>query len=144
MLVPTEKVYKTQNGKKVLKERNLFSGYVFVQAVLTGEVEDFLRNTTNVIDFVRSYEQSHRPEPIPESEIRRMLGAAADEESEQEDAAMSDFIVGETVKVADGPFVGFIGEIEEVNRERRKLKVKVKVFGRPTSLELENSQVERE
>ena len=143
VLIPTEKVYATRNGKKVLKERNLYSGYVFVEANLTGEVVNTLVNTTNVIDFIRGRDKDRRPEPIRESEVARMLGAA-DEQQETEDAVANDFIVGETVKVNYGPFSGFTGEIEEVNREKRKLKVMVKVFGRKTPLELDNSQVERE
>lgn len=143
VLIPTEKVYTTRGGKKILKDRNLFSGYVFVQAVLRGDVEDYLRNTTNVIDFVRSRDDNRKPEPIREAEIARMLNAASSEDT-GDTASPNDFIVGETVKVNDGPFNGFTGEIEEVNRERRKLKVMVKVFGRPTPLELDNSQVTRE
>ena len=143
ILVPTEKVYTTRGGKKVLKERNLFSGYVFVYAILRGDVEDYLRNTTNVIDFVRSRDTDRKPEPIRESDIARMLNAAQGEMVGDE-ASPNDYIVGETVKVNDGPFNGFTGEIEEVNRERRTLKVMVKVFGRPTPLELDNSQVTRE
>ncbi len=143
ILVPTEKVYVNRAGKKVLKERNLFSGYIFVHAILTGEVEDYLRNTTNVIDFVRDRSADHRPEPIRESEMMRMLGAAQDESGDDE-LGPNDYIVGEKVKVIDGPFNGFTGEIEVVNREKRKLKVMVKVFGRKTPLELDNAQVERE
>ena len=143
VLIPTEKVYATRNGKKILKERNLYSGYVFVEAELTGEVVNTLVNTTNVIDFVRGRDKDRRPEPIRENEVARMLGAA-DEQQETEDAVANDFIVGETVKVNYGPFSGFTGEIEEVNQEKRKLKVMVKVFGRKTPLELDNSQVERE
>ena len=127
----------------MLKERNLFSGYVFVQAVLRGDVEDYLRNTTNVIDFVRSRDANRKPEPIRESDIARMLNAAEGEDT-GDTSSPNDYIVGETVKVTDGPFSGFTGEIEEVNRERLKLKVMVKVFGRPTPLELDNSQVTRE
>lgn len=142
VLIPTEKVYTTRGGKKVLKEKNMFSGYVFVQAILHGEVEDYLRNTTNVIDFVRTRDAARRPEPIRESEIARMLGAA---EAENENAEFANnFIVGETVKVTFGPFSGFVGEIEEVMADKRKLKVSVKVFGRKTPLELDNTQVERE
>ena len=144
VLIPTEKVYTNRGGKKVLKEKNLFSGYVFIQANLTGEVEDLLRNTTNVIDFVRSREAGRKPEPIRESEISRMLGAAQTDDAALADDVANDFIVGETVKVTFGPFNGFTGEIEEVNRERRKVTVSVKVFGRKTPLELDNSQVERE
>ncbi len=144
ILVPTEKVYKTQNGKKVLKEKTLFSGYIFVEANLVGDLEDFLRNTTNVIDFLRSREGGHRPVEVPETEIARMVGAAQAEEQEQENGVPNDYIKGETVKVTSGPFNGFSGEITDVNREKRTLTVSVKVFGRPTPLELDNSQVERE
>ncbi len=143
VLIPTEKVYTTRNGKKIVKERNLYSGYVFVEAELTGEVMYELRNTTNVIDFLHGKDRAAMPEPIRESEVARMLGAA-DEQSGEDDDVLNDFIVGEQVKVNVGPFSGFTGEIEEVNREKRKLKVMVKVFGRKTPLELDNSQVERE
>ena len=143
VLIPTEKVYATRNGKKVLKERNLYSGYVFIEAKLTGETVNTLVNTTNVIDFIRDRSPERKPEPIRESEVARMLGAA-DEQQETDDAVANDYIVGETVKVNFGPFSGFSGEIEEVNREKRKLVVMVKVCGRKTPLELDNSQVERE
>ncbi len=143
VLIPTEKVYTTRNGKKVLKERTLYSGYVFIQASLTGEVEYELRNTTNVIDFLRGRAKGSKPEALRESEVMRMLGAA-DEISEQIDETTDRFIVGEPVKVTFGPFSGFSGVIKEVNTEKKKIKVEVKIFGRPTDLELENSQVERE
>lgn len=142
ILIPTEKAYTTRGGKKVLKEKNLFSGYVFIEAILQGDVENYLRNTTNVIDFLRGRDRASKPEPIRESEIARMLGAAESESQNGEDA-VNDFVVGETVKVNFGPFSGFTGDVEEVNREKRKLKVMVKVFGRKTPLELDNSQVER-
>ena len=143
VLIPTEKVYSTRNGKRIIKERNLYSGYVFVEAELTGEVIHELRNTTNVIDFLHGKEKTALPEPIREDEVSRMLGVA-DAQIEGDDDVLNDFIVGESVKVNFGPFSGFTGEIEEVNREKRKLKVMVKVFGRKTPLELDNSQVERE
>lgn len=141
VLIPTEKVYTTRNGKKVLKEKNLYSGYVFVEAELTGEVIHELRNTTNVIDFLGG-KRGGAPEPLRPSEVRRMLGAA-DEIAEEGIDSENDYLVGENVKVNFGPFSGFTGEIEEVNKEKRKLIVMVKIFGRKTPLELENSQVER-
>ena len=98
ILIPTEKVYTTRNGKKVLKERNLYSGYVFVEAELTGEVIHELRNTTNVIDFLHGKERTALPEPIREDEVARMLGVA-DAQVENEEDVLNDFIVGETVKV---------------------------------------------
>ena len=142
VLIPTEKVYTTRNGKKVLKERNLYSGYVFVEAYLTGEVIYELRNTTNVIDFLRGRSKSSLPEPLRESEVMRMLGAADDLRAPQADESL-EYLVGESVKVNFGPFSGFSGVIREVNADKKKIKVEVKIFGRPTDLELENSQVER-
>ncbi len=143
VVIPTEKIYATRNGKKVVKERTLYSGYVFIEAVLTGEVIYELRNTTNVIDFLRGRSKSAEPEPLRESEVMRMLGAA-DEMQTPAESGYSDFKVGEAVKVTFGPFNGFGGVIKEVNEDKKKLKVEVKIFGRPTSLELENSQVDRE
>ncbi|MCX4288416.1 MAG: transcription termination/antitermination protein NusG [Duncaniella sp.] len=142
VLIPTEKVLTVRNGKKVIKEKNLYSGYVFVECDLQGEVLYELRNTTNVIDFLRGRGKNAAPEALRESEVRRMLGAADALIDTADDG--NDYMVGESVKVTFGPFNGFSGTIEEVNREKKKLKVMVKIFGRKTPLELENSQVERE
>lgn len=142
VLIPTEKVMSVRNGKKVVKEKNLYSGYVFVECILTGEVLYELRNTTNVIDFLRGRGKNAAPEALRESEVLRMMGTADDMIDTTDDG--NDYMVGETVKVTFGPFSGFSGTIEEVNREKKKLKVMVKIFGRKTPLELENSQVERE
>ena len=143
VLIPTEKVLTVRNGKKVVKEKNLYSGYVFVEANLQGEVMHELRNTTNVIDFLKGKGKDAKPEALRESEVKRMLGTA-DEFIDLTDEGVNDYMVGETVKVNYGPFNGFSGVIEEVNAEKKKLKVMVKIFGRKTPLELENSQVERE
>ena len=102
-----------------------------------------LRNTTNVIDFLGGRGKGSKPEPLRQSEVMRMLGTA-DEYIDLTDDDANDYMVGESVKVNYGPFSGFVGEIEEVNREKKTLKVMVKIFGRKTPLELENSQVERE
>ncbi len=142
VLIPTEKVLTSRNGKRVVKERTLYSGYVFVEAELIGEVEYELRNTTNVIDFLRG-RTTAKPERLQESEVMRMLGKADDLQdiSLQEEA---EFMEGEPVKVIFGPFSGFSGVVREVNPDRKKIKVEVKIFGRPTDLELECTQVERE
>ena len=142
VLIPTEKVLTVRNGKKIVKERNLYSGYVFIEANLQGEVIHELRNTTNVIDFLGAKGKGMMPEPLRQSEVMRMLGTA-DALADVSEEGLNDYIVGDTVKVNFGPFSGFTGEIEEVDRERKKLKVMVKIFGRKTPLELENSQVER-
>lgn len=142
VLIPTEKVMTVRAGKKVVKERNLYSGYVFIEADLQGEVVHELTNTTNVIDFLRGREKGSKPERLRQSEVMRMLGTA-DELIDPTDDEINDYIVGENVKVNEGPFNGFTGIVEEVNKEKKKLKVSVKIFGRKTPLELDNSQVER-
>lgn len=141
VLVPTEKVYATRAGKKVIKDRIILSGYVWVYASLTGDVENFLQNTTNVIGFLRS-RPDNKPVVVSEDEMARMLGNAEEKEQEHLDS-LNDYIVGERVKVTSGAFNGFIGEITDINRERRELTVMVMVFGRETPLKLDNSQVER-
>ena len=143
VLIPTEKVYVTRSGKKVAKDRTLFSGYVFVKCILTGEVQYELRNTSNVIDFLRGRAKNSAPESLRESEVMNMLGAA-DALNESPESAEEAYFEGEAVKVTVGPFSGFSGVIKEVLPDRQKLKVEVKIFGRPTDLELETSQVERE
>lgn len=143
VLIPTEKVLTVRGGKKVVKEKNLYSGYVFIEADLTGEIIHQLVNTSNVIDFLRGRGKDAKPESLRHAEVLRMLGTA-DEMLEVSDDDFSSYIVGETVKVTAGPFSGFSGRIEDINREKKKLKVMVKVFGRSTPLELDNSQVERE
>lgn len=144
VLIPTEKVLTVRNGKKVVKERNLYSGYVFIEAQPTGEAQYVLANTTNVIDFLRGREKGSDPLPLREADVRRMLGQVDEMNEDPIEDGINDYMVGESVKVITGAFNGFIGEIEEVNREKKKLKVMVKVFGRKTPLELDNSQVERE
>ncbi len=139
VLIPTEKVYSVRNGKKVIKERNLYPGYVFVEATLVGEVPHRLRNTTNVLGFLGG---TTCPDPLRPSEVNRMLGAV-DAVQDAEEITIP-YIVGETVKVTFGPFNGFSGVIEEVNNEKKKLKVMVKIFGRKTPLELGFMQVSKE
>lgn len=143
VLIPTEKVMAVRNGKKIVKERNLYSGYVFIEADLCGEVIHQLTNTTNVIDFLRGREKGAQPERLREAEVMRMLGAA-DSLADPSGDEVNDYIIGEKVKVNEGPFNGFTGTIEKVDREKKKLTVIVKIFGRPNPLELDNSQVERE
>ena len=143
VLIPTEKVMTVKNGKKVIKEKNLYSGYVFVEAELIGEVIHELTNTSNVIDFLKGRDKSATPEPLRHSEVMRMLGTA-DEINENLDEGLNDFIIGETVKIIDDAFTGFTGKVTEVLPEKKKLKVSVKIFGRETPLELDFTQVTRE
>ncbi len=141
VLIPTEKVYKIRSGKKISKERNFFPGYVLIEAVLAGEIPHILQNIPNVIGFLGS--RGDEPVPLRQSEVNRILGKV-DELAASEEEINVPFFVGETVKVTDGPFNSFSGIIEEVNDEKKKLKVMVKIFGRKTPLELSFMQVEKE
>ena len=142
VLIPTEKVIEFRKGKKIVKERNFYPGYVLVEAALVGEVPHFLRNVPNVISFVGE-DKGKKPVPLRDDEVKRILGHA-DKLQENDEALEQEFQVGESVKVVDGPFNGFIGVIEEVNNERKKLKVVVRIFERRTPIELKFNQVEKE
>jgi transcriptional antiterminator NusG len=142
VLIPTEKVYQIRKGKKISKERNYFPGYVLIEAVLVGEVPHMLKEVPNVIGFLGG-ERGGAPLPLRPAEVNRILGKV-DELAEQGETVNIPYIVGETVTVIDGPFNSFSGIIEEINEEKRKLKVMVKIFGRKTPLELGFMQVEKE
>ena len=142
VLVPTEKVYKIRNGKKVILERNILPGYILVEAVsskFTPEMVQTITNVTNVIHFLGK----NSPIPMSQTEANRMLGKV-DESQEVSAAMIEPFIVGETIKIIDGPFNDFIGDVKEVNEEKKKLKVIVKNFGRGTEVELNYMQVEKQ
>ncbi len=141
VLVPTEKVVQIRNGKKVNKERVYFSGYIMVKANLAGEVPHIIRSINGVIGFLGEVKGGD-PVPLRKSEVNRMLGKV-DELAVQDDSVVIPFDIGETIKVIDGPFNGFNGTIENVNNEKRKLEVMVKIFGRKTPLELSFMQVEK-
>ena len=142
VLIPTEKVYQIRNGKKISKERNFFPGYVLVEAALVGEIPHMLKNVSNVIGFLGDI-KGGEPVPMRQSEVNRILGRV-DQMAEADAEVNIPYVVGETVKVTDGPFNGFNGIIEEINEEKKKLKVMVKIFGRKTPLELSFMQVEKE
>ena len=142
VLIPTEKVYQIRNGKKVSKERNYFPGYVLIEASLVGEIPHVIKGVTNVIGFLGS-KKGGEPMPLRQSEVNRILGKV-DELAENDEELTIPFVIGETVKVIDGPFNNFNGIIEEINEEKKKLKVMVKIFGRKTPLELSYMQVEKE
>lgn len=140
VLIPTEKVVQTRNGKKIIKERNFFPGYILIEAILEPEIIDIIRDIPGVYGFLGT---SGTPTPMRPAEIRRILGKV-DELALKGDELYESFVVGESVKIIDGPFTNFTGIIEEINEEKKKLKVLVKIFGRKTPLELSFSQVEKE
>ena len=141
VLCPVEKVFKVQAGKKVLREKILFPGYLMLEAAdgkLTDDMIQTIKNVTGVIHFLGK----DQPTALRKSEVNKMFGKM-DEVSEQGIGYAEPYIVGETVKIIDGPFNDFNGTVEEVNEEKKKLKVVVKIFGRATPVELNYMQVEK-
>lgn len=142
VLIPTEKYYATRNGKRVIKERNNFPGYVLVECNLVDECFPRLRNVPNVLGFLGE-KKNTIPSPIRPEEVRHILGnvdAVADPEENLE----VPYVLNERVKVTDGPFKGMIGTIDEIMEEKKKLRVSVLIFGRKTPVELGYAQVEKE
>jgi transcriptional antiterminator NusG len=160
ILIPTEKIYEIRKGKKVIREKNLFPGYIMVEADLAGEVSHILTSTPGVIGFLQANNEEievtkveggkvkktkvtvKKPVPMSQSEVNRILGKV-DEAAAVEEYASISFIKGETVRVIDGPFASFEGTVEEIHENSKKLSVMVKIFGRNTPLELNYSQVEK-
>ena len=141
VLVPTEKVAQIRNGKKINKERTYFPGYIMIKANLGGEMVHIIRSITNVIGFLGETKGGDTV-PLRKAEVNRMLGKV-DELATAENSVNIPYVLGETVKVIDGPFNGFNGSVEKINEEKRKLEVMVKIFGRKTPLELSYMQVEK-
>lgn len=142
VIVPTEKIYKIRNGKKVISERNLLPGYLLVEAeprMLYPDIISVVQGVKDVMHFLGH----QKPTPMKMSEVNRILGKL-DESSEIGETLVEPFIIGETVKIIDGPFNDFIGTIQEVNEEKKKLKVIVKIFGRGTEVELNFMQIEKQ
>jgi transcriptional antiterminator NusG len=145
-----EKVYKVQNGKKVMREKNYFPGYVMMEVVdangsgrLADDIVMHISNISNVMHFLTDGKGSKgNIISLRKSEVNKMLGKV-DEMNDLGGSISEPFILGETVKIIEGPFNDFNGVIEEVNEEKKKLKVTVKIFGRSTPVELNYMQVEK-
>lgn len=142
VLVPTEKTVSLKNGKRVEKDRNLLPGYVLVECYLCDESFPLLRNIPNVLGFLSGGKTTAKPDPVSQEEVNKLVGIAS--ESETRAASEITFLVGESVKVVDGPFSGFKGTVQGVSQEKHKLKVVVTIFDRQTPVELGFNQVEKE
>ena len=146
VFLPMEKVYKVQNGKKVMREKNYFPGYVMIEVAdgkLTDDMVQHISSISNVMHFLTDGKGSKgNIISLRKAEVNKMLGKV-DEMNDQGVTLSEPFIVGETIKIIEGPFNDFNGVIEEVNDEKKKLKVTVKIFGRSTPVELNYVQVEK-
>lgn len=146
IFLPMDKVYKVQNGKKVMREKNFYPGYVFMEVIdggLNDDIVQHISNISNIMHFLTDGKGSKgNIISLRKSEVNKMLGKM-DEMSEGGMSMSEPFIVGETIKIIDGAFNDFNGVIEEVNDEKKKLKVIVKIFGRSTPVELNYMQVEK-
>ncbi|MBE6218217.1 MAG: transcription termination/antitermination factor NusG [Bacteroidales bacterium] len=154
VLVPTEKVYRIRDGKRICTERLFYPGYVLIEAELTGELQHIIRNEvphmsgflTEKRDVVRGggkAQEEKLPIPLRDDEVKRILGEQ-DEMAGSEAETVIDYKNGDAVKITDGPFSGFDGTVEEIVEDRSKLKVMVMIFGRKTILELNFTQVTKE
>ena len=139
ILVPTEEVVEIKNGQKRTSERRFYPGYVLVQMVMNDDTWHLVKHTNKVTGFVGG--AKNRPAPISEEEVAKILGQM--EEGTEKPLHKVEFVVGEYVRVKDGPFTDFNGTVEEVNYEKNKVRVSVTIFGRATPVELEFSQVEK-
>lgn len=142
VLIPTEKIYQVRNGKKISKERIFYPGYILIEVALTPEIQHLITSIPHVSGFLGAVRKG-KPVPVRTAEINRILGRV-DEQAENEEEIIIPYLVGEAVKVIDGPFNGFNGTVEEILEDKKKLKVMVKIFGRKTLLELGFVQVEKE
>lgn len=146
IFLPMEKVYKVQHGKKVMREKNYFPGYVMMEVQdgkLNDDIVQHISSISNVMHFLTDGKGSKgNIISLRKSEVNKMLGKV-DEMNDQGVTLSEPFIIGETIKIIEGPFNDFNGVIEEVNDEKKKLKVTVKIFGRSTPVELNYMQVEK-
>ena len=139
ILVPTEEVVELKNGKKSVSERRFFPGYVLVEMLMDDETWHLVKHTSKVTGFVGG--AKNRPAPISEAEVMKIRNQM--QEGIEKPRPKVEWVVGEPVRVKDGPFTDFNGNVEEVNYEKSKVRVSVTIFGRSTPVELDFAQVEK-
>jgi transcriptional antiterminator NusG len=140
ILVPTEEVVEIRRGRKVNSERKFFPGYVLVKMEMTDDAYHLVKNTPKVTGFLGAAGGT-KPLPVSEREVQQIVGQV--EEGVERPKPTIRFDIGETVKVIDGPFASFDGQVESVDEEHARLRVAVSIFGRPTPVDLEYNQVEK-
>jgi len=137
-LVPTQDVTEIKKGKRSIVKKKYFPGYILVKLDMTNEIYHIIKNLKKVSGFLGP---QGKPSPISEEEVNKILGNM--EESVANPSSAITFQIGEQVRVCDGPFASFNGSIEEIDEEKSRLKVSVSIFGRPTPVDLDYSQVEK-
>ena len=140
ILVPTEDVIEVRRGRKINSERKFFPGYVLVKMEMTDEAYHLVKNTPKVTGFLGAAGGT-KPLPVSEREVQNIIGQV--EEGVERPKPTIRFDIGEKVKVIDGPFASFDGQVESVDEDAARLRVAVSIFGRPTPVDLEYSQVEK-
>ena len=138
ILVPTHQVTEVKKGKRTKKEKKFFPGYILIKIELDKQIYHMIKNLQKVSGFLGS---ADKPTPISDSEIKRIIGQVSESTVSQKTGIS--FEIGEKVRVCDGPFASFNGLIEEIDEEKSRLKVSVSIFGRPTPVDLEFNQVEK-
>ena len=139
ILVPMEEVVEVKNGQKKTTERKFFPGYVLVEMVMDDDTWHLIKHTNKVTGFVGG--AKNRPAPISEAEVLKIVNQM--QEGTDKPRHKVEFVVGEFVRVKEGPFTDFHGSVEDVNYEKSKVRVSVTIFGRSTPVELEFSQIEK-
>ena len=140
ILVPTEDVVEIRRGRNVNSERKFFPGYVLVKMEMTDDAYHLVKNTPKVTGFLGAAGGT-KPLPVSEKEVQNIIGQV--EEGVERPKPTIRFDIGETVKVIDGPFASFEGQVESVDEDNARLRVAVSIFGRPTPVDLEYNQVEK-
>jgi transcriptional antiterminator NusG len=138
IVLPMEKVYTVKDGKKIMREKPLFSGYIIIESSLNGEVKHVIKSINGVTGFIT--DRTGEPTPMSKGEVNRLIGVI--DESSSDSVKEEPFIVGESIVITDGPFANFKGTIEEVNKNS-KVKVNVLIFGRTTSVDLNANQIDK-
>jgi transcriptional antiterminator NusG len=139
VLVPTEEVVEIKNGQRKTTERRLFPGYVFVEMIMDDDTWHLVKHTNKVTGFVGG--AKNRPAPISEEEVQKIVSQM--QEGTEKPRHKIEFMVGEMVRIKEGPFTDFNGSVEDVNYEKSRVRVSVMIFGRSTPVELEFSQIEK-
>ena len=139
ILIPTEEVVEVRDGKKVRSTRKFFPGYILVKMEMSDEAWHVVKNTPKVTGFVGT---GQKPVPLSDAEVDRIVHQIS--HAAVKPKPKTEFRLGETVRIVDGPFSNFTGQVEEVNEDRSTLKVMVTIFGRATPVELEFLQVEKQ